>query len=82
MWSFNNARAPRNPSFNPDDDIQANKVSWVGALSRLNQSVVDYVDWQHRSRLQALKGVDEMVEDVVAFLEEKGILDETYGEEN
>lgn len=54
-------------------------MSWVKGLQRLNQSVVDYVDWQQRSRLQALMGVDEIVEDVVNFLEEKGELDNTYG---
>lgn len=45
----------------------------------MNTSQIDFTDWQYRSRLQALLGVDELVEDVVEFLRQQGKLDNTYG---
>jgi len=79
MWSFNDAKAPRNPNFNPNEAVQSQKVSWIKELPLLNQSVVDFVDWSYRARLQALKGVDEIVQDVISLLQEKGVLNNTYG---
>ncbi|KAF4989040.1 hypothetical protein FDECE_14831 [Fusarium decemcellulare] len=81
MWSFNNATAPRTPNFNPADEFQSQKPSWLAELPRLNGSQVDFIDWSYRSRLQSLLGVDELVEDVVEFLREQERLDDTYGEE-
>lgn len=79
MWSFNNATAPRTPNFNPPDNFQSQKPSWLSELPRLNQSQEDFMDWSYRSRLQSLLGLDELVEDVVEFLREQGRLDNTYG---
>ncbi|KAI0021064.1 arylsulfatase [Xylariomycetidae sp. FL0641] len=78
MYSFNNATAVRSPNFNPSDEYQSQKPFWVGELPLMNESVVNFVDWQHRSRLQALAGIDEMVEDIVEFLKEKDQMDNTY----
>lgn len=44
----------------------------------MNDSAVNFADFVYRSRLQALQGVDEIVEDVVAMLEEKGVINNTY----
>lgn len=48
----------------------------------MNESAVGFADFTYQSRLRALKGVDEIVEDVIASLEEKGLLDNTYGMSN
>lgn len=78
MWSFNNATAPRRPNFNPPDEYQSKKPSFLKTVPLLTDEEVNFVDWSHRSRLQALMGVDEIVEDVLKLLEDKDILDNTY----
>ena len=45
----------------------------------MNESLISAADASMRARLQNLQGVDEMVEDVISMLEEKGILDNTFG---
>jgi hypothetical protein len=44
----------------------------------MNQSVIDVADAHYRARLAVLQGVDEIIEDVIQKLEDKGILDNTY----
>lgn len=46
----------------------------------MNDSVIEVSDLAYRRRIQALQGVDDLVNDIVTLLEEKGILDETYSE--
>lgn len=46
----------------------------------MNDSAVNFADFVYRSRLQALQGVDEIVEDVITMLEEKGVINNTYSE--
>ncbi|KAK7734010.1 hypothetical protein SLS53_008005, partial [Cytospora paraplurivora] len=75
---FPNATAPHPPNFNPTDEYQEGKSGWVKWLSPMNDSAIDFADFVYRSRLQALYGVDEIVEDVVAMLEAKGVIDNTY----
>ncbi|KAM5350358.1 hypothetical protein ACJ41O_006863 [Fusarium nematophilum] len=53
-------------------------VSWIRQLSQLNESSVSYIDDYYRARLQALQGVDEIVEQVVQQLDDAGLLDDTY----
>lgn len=53
-------------------------MSWIRNLPQLPESAVSYIDDFYRARLQALQGVDEIVEQVVEQLEEAGILDDTY----
>ncbi|KAF5647906.1 arylsulfatase [Fusarium sp. NRRL 52700] len=72
---FEGVKVPRTENFNPDT---ASGVSWIHKLARLNDSSVSYLDDFYRARLQALQGVDEIVEQVTKQLEEAGILDETY----
>lgn len=79
MYDFNDAKSPRVPNFNPPGSYQNQKPSFLKDLPLMNDTVVNYVDWQYKSRLQALRGVDEIVEDVVELLEKKGILETTYG---
>lgn len=57
---------------------QPSGANWVATLPRLNDTVIDYNDEFQRARLRSLQSVDEIVDEVVRILEEKGILDETY----
>ncbi|KUI64363.1 Arylsulfatase [Cytospora mali] len=75
---FPNVKVPQPPNFNPADQYQEGKSGWVKWLAPMNESAIDFADFVYRSRLQALYGVDEIVNDVVAMLEEKGVADNTY----
>lgn len=79
MYSLLNVTAPRPPNFNPPDEVQQNKVSYMKRLHRLNETELNFVDWGYRARQQSLLGIDELVEDVVDFLGQKDVLDNTYG---
>ncbi|KAJ5644182.1 uncharacterized protein N7484_006689 [Penicillium longicatenatum] len=72
---FPNVKVPRTEHFNPDEP---SGVSWIRDLPQQNQSVVDYGDFYYRSRLQALQGVDELVDSLVTRLEDSDQLDNTY----
>lgn len=78
MELFPDAKAPRNPNFNPPDEFQQKKGSWLRNLKRMNDSAIAWADFTYQSRAQALQGVDEIIEDVVRMLEAKGIIDNTY----
>ncbi|GAP89109.2 putative arylsulfatase-like protein [Rosellinia necatrix] len=56
----------------------ASGANWLLDLPRQNQSNVDYNDHFYRQRLRALQAVDELVEGLIARLEEHGILESTY----
>ncbi|KAJ5111971.1 hypothetical protein N7532_000016 [Penicillium argentinense] len=75
---FQDAKAPRYPNYNPEEKYQKKKGSWLRDLPLMNQSSRDFADFAFKSRAQSLQGVDEIIEDVIAKLEEKGILDNTY----
>ncbi|KAF4987640.1 hypothetical protein FGRMN_10255 [Fusarium graminum] len=72
---FEGVKVPRTDNFNPDSP---SGVSWIHNLPQLNESSVAYIDDYYRARLQALQGVDEIVEQVVKQLEDANLLDETY----
>ncbi|RMJ12657.1 hypothetical protein CDV36_007698 [Fusarium kuroshium] len=72
---FEGVQIPRTANFNPDSP---SGVSWIRQLSQLNETAVSYLDDYYRARLQALQGVDEIVEQVIHQLEEAGLLDNTY----
>ena len=76
---FPGAMAPRTPNWNPlDDELQKTRPSWVGTLPVMNETLIEITDRAFRARLQGLQGVDEIVEDVVAFLEDAGVLEDTF----
>ncbi|KAI1633593.1 arylsulfatase [Biscogniauxia mediterranea] len=75
---FPDAKAPRTPNFNPSDDYQVNAGGWVKDLIAMNDSAINFADFVFRSRVQALAGVDEIIEDVVAKLEAAGAINNTY----
>ncbi|PSR75411.1 alkaline-phosphatase-like protein [Coniella lustricola] len=78
MEQFLNATAPQTPNFNPAAAYQTQKSGWLQYLLPMNDSAVDFADFVYQSRLQALQGIDEIIEDVVAMLEAKGVVDNTY----
>ncbi|KAK6858094.1 hypothetical protein PG995_005793 [Apiospora arundinis] len=78
MDLFPEARAPRLPNYNPDDEHQAGKGGWPGTLPRMNETSQATSDMAFRYRAQALQGLDEIIEDVVAMLDANGQLDNTY----
>lgn len=78
MSHFPGLKAPRLPNWNPDDEHHQGKPAWVGRLAQMDEKVIEVSDASMRARMQGLQGVDEIVEDVVALLDKKGILDDTY----
>jgi N-acetylglucosamine-6-sulfatase len=72
---FTDYKIPRTANFNPDIP---SGVSWVRELPKLNQTLIDYHDEFQRSRLRALQSVDEMIGALVASLEDKTLLENTY----
>lgn len=70
--------APRTPNFNPPDEFQALKPSYLKDAPLLNASAIEFLDQSYRARLESLLGVDEIVEDILVLLEEKGVLNNTY----
>ena len=78
QFHFPGATAPRLPNYNPPDDVHKGKPSWLAELKPMNKNKIGAADRSFRARLQGLQGVDEIVQDVVALLERKGVLEETY----
>ena len=75
---FINISAPRSESFNPGDNIQSQKPSWLRALPKLTAEQIADVDELYRNRLRTLQAVDEMLEDITLLLAHEGIEDNTY----
>ncbi|GME22789.1 uncharacterized protein E0L32_010836 [Neofusicoccum parvum] len=69
---------PKGGNFNPNDNFTEQKVSWLRNLTLLDDEQVNRTDEHYRHRLRALKGLDEIVHDVVKKLNETGALDNTY----
>lgn len=78
MGQYLNETAPQTPNFNPSWEYQQGKSGWVQYLTEMNSSAIAFADFVYQSRIQAIAGVDEIIEDVVAKLEEKGVIDNTY----
>ncbi|KAJ3536104.1 hypothetical protein NM208_g6860 [Fusarium decemcellulare] len=78
MKDFKGMQAPRPANFNPSDELTAQKPSWLKHLKPLEGKKLDQIDTYYRRRIQALQGVDEIVDDVLHLLKEKQQLDNTY----
>ncbi|PVI02577.1 arylsulfatase [Periconia macrospinosa] len=78
MDLFPDVGAPRLPNYNPPDEYQAGKGSWLRTLPLMNASVQAEADYSYRLRAQSLQGVDEIIQDVVHMLSAHGQLDDTY----
>lgn len=75
---FPNATAPRYPNWNPADTFQQQKSNWMKTLPPLTDDWIKFGDWLFQQRVEAVQGVDELIEDVVKMLEAKGVMDNTY----
>ncbi|XP_062501527.1 N-acetylglucosamine-6-sulfatase-like [Corticium candelabrum] len=75
---FSNKQAPRFNSFNPPDEVQHQKPSWLGRLPKLTEKQVEGVDNFYRNRLRSLQAVDEMLKNITDMLDKQGILNNTY----
>ena len=75
---FNNISAPRYDSFNPDDNLQKQKPSWLKTIPKLTDDQIASIDEFYRNRLRALQAVDEMLENITLLLEKEGIDKNTY----
>ncbi|KAG6363899.1 hypothetical protein INS49_009002 [Diaporthe citri] len=73
-----NLTIPYRPNFNPPDDLHKDMPSWWATLPRLNETQLSETQLLYQRRVEALQGVDDIIEDVVNVLEEKGELDNTY----
>lgn len=76
---FANVSAPRHPNWNPPDSIQKQKSGYLKNLPPLTQKLIDFGDLLYQQRLEALQGIDEIVEDFLSTLDAKGVLNNTYG---
>lgn len=75
---FSNAAAPRTPSFNPAQSYTDQKPAWLRELSLMNDTELEYSDYNFRERVRSLQGVDEIMHDMMAMLEARGELENTY----
>ncbi|KAK8109532.1 hypothetical protein PG999_007669 [Apiospora kogelbergensis] len=76
--TFADLTLPKKGNWNPADEYAKQKVNWVGKLKPLNESMLVQTEGLHRARIQTLQGIDEMVQDIVAVLDETGLLEDTY----
>ena len=75
---FDNFKAPRYPSYNPSDNLQEQKPSWMKTLPLLSSTQIDNIDEFYRNRLRALQAVDEMLQNITNLLKVEGLSDNTY----
>jgi N-acetylglucosamine-6-sulfatase len=73
---YRNAKLPRPPSFNEAD--VSDKPRWVRDLPRLSRREIQKLQAEQRNRMRSLKGVDDMVADILDLLRERGELGNTY----
>src|SRR5829696_8046219 len=73
---FDVAQAPRLPSFNEKD--VSDKPPWIKSLPRLTTTDIANIDSQHEKRVESLRAVDDLMEDVVNKLQDAGALGNTY----
>ncbi|KAH8799680.1 alkaline-phosphatase-like protein [Xylogone sp. PMI_703] len=74
--AFSDKIFPRTPNWN--NPIEASGASWLLNLPHQNKSVVDGLDELYRRRIRCVAGLDDMVGDLVAALEDYGILEDTH----
>ena len=75
---FSNLSAPRYPSYNPLDNIQNQKPSWIKTLPELDQTQLSSIDEFYRNRLRALQAIDEMLLNLTTLLDKQGQLENTF----
>ncbi|MBM3143942.1 MAG: sulfatase [Chloroflexi bacterium] len=73
---FPDIQAPRTASFNEDD--VSDKPSGIRYDPQLTEEEIRDIDDVYRLRVQSMQAVDEMIEMLIATLEELGLLENTY----
>jgi arylsulfatase A-like enzyme len=76
---FADVQTPRQPCWNPPDDIQKGKSVFLKNMKPMDAEVEASADRLYRDRLRSIQGVDEIIEDVIRILKERGQLENTYG---
>ena len=72
---YDNVSAPRTGNWNP---AERSGSSWVYDLPQLSRKKVQVCDKTHQHRLGNIAAVDVMVSELIAKLDNHGILDNTY----
>jgi hypothetical protein len=75
---FHDAKFPRYDSFNPSDENQKDRPSWIKDMPPLTKQQIDDMDKFYRNRLRSLQAVDEALEKIVETLDELGLTDDTH----
>ena len=75
---FPDAKFPRYDSFNPSDDIQQQRPSWIKNMPPLTKKQIDDMDNFYRNRLRSLQAVDEALESIAETLDMLGLTDDTF----
>ncbi|MGK3742394.1 MAG: arylsulfatase A-like enzyme, partial [Bacillariaceae sp.] len=75
---FQDAKFPRYDSFNPSDENQKDRPSWIKDMPPLTNQQIDDMDNFYRNRLRSLQAVDEALDKIVETLDELGLTDDTY----
>ena len=65
-------------NFNPEQEYTDQKPSWLKNLLSMTEAQISSANIHHQKRLEAVRGLDDIVEDVVELLREKGVLNSTY----
>jgi len=73
---FPRESCPRFPSFN-EDDVR-DKPAWVQGIPLMTDAVIKSADSFQRGRLRTTRGVEDLLEQVLAALVAAGKLDNTY----
>ena len=73
---FKDIQAPRTAAFNEDD--VSDKPSGIRNDPSLTDEEIGDIDGVHRLRVQSMRAVDEMIEDLINLLEEQNLLENTY----
>jgi N-acetylglucosamine-6-sulfatase len=73
---FPREACPRGPSFN-EDDVR-DKPAWVQNISHMTDAQIRQADSFERGRLRTTRGVEDLIEQVLAALDASGALENTY----
>ncbi|KAF2736426.1 alkaline phosphatase-like protein [Polyplosphaeria fusca] len=76
---FSNIKVPKPDNFNTkESSLQKQKPAYMKNLPLLNDEQISRADEFYRTRIQAIQGIDEIVEDVIKKLDAAGQLENTY----
>lgn len=75
---FNSSKVPRTPNFNPPPKEQKGKPSWLRELPLLNSIQIDEINQLYQRRLESLRGIDNIITDVIELLADQGVIGNIY----